>query len=210
MCWWEDDPVQFEKPDLPGGANRFSLREAKENYARLGISDPALKRYQQTVPGIRFSYRVMGSWAVANIADERHGCKMVPTYLSDALCNLVRAVNRIFEIGQAYCSWADEPGEWLWSFERTGNQVHIRVRRFRQWNLGKARDENSETWRRDFDRVLFDATCDLVSLAKEIDRALKSLLLERNMEQYCLDWHHPFPEMEVEQLRRYIKDMHTT
>ena len=132
---------------------------------------------------------------------------MVPSYLSDALGNLVAVVNRTFETRQANCSWADEPGEWLWSFERRKSQVHPQIRRFRQWNLGKARDENSETWRRDFDSLLFDATCEMVSFAKELDQALRNVLSERNIEQYCLDWRHPFPEMEAVQLRYHIRNM---
>ena len=208
VCWWEDDRVQFDMPDRSLGANRVSLQEARQNYAEHGISDPALKRHQRRAPGIRFSYRLVGSgWAIANIADEHRGCKMVPSYLSDALGNLVGAVNRIFEPGQANCSWADEPGEWLWSFERRNGQVHIQIRRFRQW--GKARDENCETWRRDFHSLLFDATCDLLSLAKEIDQAMKSVLSECTIEQYHSDWHHPFPEMEAAQLRRHIRNMGT-
>lgn len=32
-CGWENDPVQFENPDLTGGANRMSLRHAREAWA---------------------------------------------------------------------------------------------------------------------------------------------------------------------------------
>lgn len=41
VCWWEDDLVQAGDPDYAGGANVVSLRQAKENYRRLGVSDPA-------------------------------------------------------------------------------------------------------------------------------------------------------------------------
>ena len=30
VCFWEDDPVQRREPDLPGGANRLSLTEARK------------------------------------------------------------------------------------------------------------------------------------------------------------------------------------
>lgn len=39
VCWWEDDLVQFEDPDYPGGANRPSLREARANVERIGAVD---------------------------------------------------------------------------------------------------------------------------------------------------------------------------
>jgi hypothetical protein len=40
VCWWEDDSVQFADPDWRGGANDPSLDEARENYRRIGASDP--------------------------------------------------------------------------------------------------------------------------------------------------------------------------
>ena len=39
VCYWEDDPVQFDDPDFGGGANRLSLNEARENFRRIGASD---------------------------------------------------------------------------------------------------------------------------------------------------------------------------
>lgn len=42
VCWWEDDLVQLRWPDLRGGANGPSLREAQEHYRRIGASDPRL------------------------------------------------------------------------------------------------------------------------------------------------------------------------
>lgn len=38
VCRWEDDPVQFEDPDFPGGANRVSLNQARANYLKFGAS----------------------------------------------------------------------------------------------------------------------------------------------------------------------------
>lgn len=31
-CGWENDPVQFRKPDFPGGANEMSLNQARNAY----------------------------------------------------------------------------------------------------------------------------------------------------------------------------------
>ncbi|MFL5846001.1 MAG: CPCC family cysteine-rich protein [Solirubrobacteraceae bacterium] len=36
VCRWEDDRVQFRDPDLRGGANRMSLREARDDYKDEG------------------------------------------------------------------------------------------------------------------------------------------------------------------------------
>lgn len=39
VCGWEDDNVQFEKPDSPGGANTMSLNEARANYKEFGAKE---------------------------------------------------------------------------------------------------------------------------------------------------------------------------
>lgn len=38
VCFWEDDPYQFEEPDCDGGANYVSLNQARENYKTIGAS----------------------------------------------------------------------------------------------------------------------------------------------------------------------------
>ncbi|WP_312166987.1 CPCC family cysteine-rich protein [Phenylobacterium sp.] len=40
VCCWTDDQVQSRDPNFPGGANDVSLSEARENYRKLGVSDP--------------------------------------------------------------------------------------------------------------------------------------------------------------------------
>ena len=39
VCFWEDDDVQFEDPDLAGGANELSLNESKSNFRLFGAID---------------------------------------------------------------------------------------------------------------------------------------------------------------------------
>jgi hypothetical protein len=39
VCFWEDDPAQFEDPELEIGANSISLREAKENFRAFGAAE---------------------------------------------------------------------------------------------------------------------------------------------------------------------------
>ena len=46
VCFWEDDPVQLEDETYEGGANRVSLRQARENFAKFGAlsSEPVRKK----------------------------------------------------------------------------------------------------------------------------------------------------------------------
>lgn len=39
VCWWEDDPVQFDDPNYEGGANKVSLNQAKKNFVEFGASE---------------------------------------------------------------------------------------------------------------------------------------------------------------------------
>jgi hypothetical protein len=40
VCGWEDDNVQFRDPDYRGGANRVSLREARDDFAGRASRKP--------------------------------------------------------------------------------------------------------------------------------------------------------------------------
>jgi hypothetical protein len=39
ICFWEDDPVQYEDPGFEGGANTVSLRQAQRNFAAFGCTE---------------------------------------------------------------------------------------------------------------------------------------------------------------------------
>lgn len=39
ICFWEDDPIQFEDPDYEGGANRPSLKTAQKNVQLFGACE---------------------------------------------------------------------------------------------------------------------------------------------------------------------------
>lgn len=39
VCFWEDDAIQEENGDFRGGANRTSLKEARENFKRYGACE---------------------------------------------------------------------------------------------------------------------------------------------------------------------------
>jgi hypothetical protein len=41
VCGWEDDDVQYDNPNMEGGANSVSLNQAKSNFKRIGAIDEA-------------------------------------------------------------------------------------------------------------------------------------------------------------------------
>ncbi len=38
VCFWEDDPLQYDEPGYTGGANEEALEEARRNYQVFGAS----------------------------------------------------------------------------------------------------------------------------------------------------------------------------
>lgn len=40
VCGWEDDDIQFDNPDMAGGANAVSLNQARENFRNFKNHDP--------------------------------------------------------------------------------------------------------------------------------------------------------------------------
>ena len=44
VCGWEDD-------NMDGGANKVTLREAKENFEKLGVSDPNISSIVKPTAG---------------------------------------------------------------------------------------------------------------------------------------------------------------
>lgn len=36
ICFWEDDELQVDDPDMAGGANPISLRESQKNFKEFG------------------------------------------------------------------------------------------------------------------------------------------------------------------------------
>jgi Cysteine-rich CPCC len=39
VCFWEDDPIQFDDHDYQGGANTVSLTLARKNFREFGASE---------------------------------------------------------------------------------------------------------------------------------------------------------------------------
>ena len=45
ICFWEDDPLQFEDPDYKIGANRVCLRQAQKNFINFGACEPDMTEH---------------------------------------------------------------------------------------------------------------------------------------------------------------------
>jgi hypothetical protein len=39
VCFWEDDPIQYDDPDYEGGANKVSLKQGQRNFIKFGACE---------------------------------------------------------------------------------------------------------------------------------------------------------------------------
>ncbi|MBY0456019.1 MAG: hypothetical protein K2V38_01635 [Gemmataceae bacterium] len=56
VCFWEDDGTDLGSLDAPSGPNPITLREARENFRRLGACEAAMLEHVCT-PAERARYR---------------------------------------------------------------------------------------------------------------------------------------------------------
>ncbi|MEO8277579.1 MAG: CPCC family cysteine-rich protein [Thermoanaerobaculia bacterium] len=61
VCFWEDDNVQADDPDFPGGANAPSLRQAQVNFRSFGACE---ERFLINVRSPRADEPVDPSWVL--------------------------------------------------------------------------------------------------------------------------------------------------
>lgn len=47
VCFWEDDPIMEENPNISGGSNDISLNQAKVNYLMYGACE------ERFIPSVR-------------------------------------------------------------------------------------------------------------------------------------------------------------
>ena len=83
VCGWENDPIQMDKPDLEGGANRMSLNQAITAYKK----GEKLKKKKLNEDVI-----VMASEPLKDYEFEDIQCLVHKTIETEALVNLYAAV----------------------------------------------------------------------------------------------------------------------
>ena len=51
VCFWEDDPIQFQDINYVGGANKPSLKQARENFLKFGACEQrSVKHVRRPLP----------------------------------------------------------------------------------------------------------------------------------------------------------------
>lgn len=78
---------------------------------------------------VEFVYRPTGTgWSEARLTIGRASTPLSASYLDDALGDLVRATATLPQAQSTVrVSWAEEPGEFRWVLDRSGDELSVRL-----------------------------------------------------------------------------------
>ena len=147
---------------------------------------------------MEFGYRLTGTgWSEARLGDGPCSVRITASYLGDALGELLEAVGVLLEgAEQARCSWAEEPGEYRWIFDRAGSDVRLRVLALPDDDPRKPDDRG---------QVVFDSTAPLREIADAIADGAQKVLDEYGEDEYLRLWaQHPFPLRHLELIQAHL------
>ena len=154
-----------------------------------------------------FEYKLTGSgWSEAYIGQAGQWLRPTASYLTDALRAFVSAVIAVLQGHERVaCIWEEEPGEFLWLFERERDLVDLKV----IWRSGwSAQPSDLDQWFTPPENVVGDLKLRLRSSPAAIGRgvlvALDRLLSDVGRTGYEQSWGKPFPEAQYQQLRRLV------
>ena len=148
---------------------------------------------------MEFGYRLTGTgWSEARLEDGPSSVTITASYLGDALGELLAAVEVLLEgAEQASCSWAEQPGEYRWIFDRAGSDVRLRV-------LALPNDDPRET--DDRGQVVFESTAPVREIAGAIANGAQKVLDEYGEDEYLRLWaQHPFPLRHLELIQAHLE-----
>jgi len=128
----------------------------------------------------------------------------MPSYITDALGDFIRALNALVADGEAKCAWTNEPGTIWWQMSRLGPIARILVISIEDDNAWFEENGNA-TYSSADGEILIDCTCDINEFA-----ALVVESTVRLKETYKNSFNHPFPETEINQLAIAARGNFTT
>lgn len=139
-------------------------------------------------------------WLDMSLQKEDQETVINASFLSDAVSDFVMAVVLMCEgSSERTLIWMNEPGETKWIFNRTEQEVFVKV----IYSL-----YNERTMVKD-DEVLFQANVSLIRLGREVLRAMNRLKLEYPGSNYQSVWHQDylFPENTIQRLSESIMSL---
>jgi hypothetical protein len=147
---------------------------------------------------IDLSIKLVGrGWAEATISDGEIETKIISSYLSDGLKELILSFTIIFEgaINTSF-SWQNEPGEFQWFLSIESDYISIKIiiheKNFNLKNINKG-------------KVIFESKEKMNRIGHRILNEFEKLRLEFGEQGYKTCWTYDYPSKELNRLREAIK-----
>jgi hypothetical protein len=160
---------------------------------------------------VDFTYELVGpGWARSEIRAGDQVARLTVSYLSDALGDLLVAVQQVLGGAEvAELTWWEEPGEYRWRFETIGDVTVLtitstsEIRREENWNDKGWDIDLAEEGGPDF--VEFRAKCDMTVLARVLVVAARTLIAKDGEAGYLHRWiGHPFPMSKLKAVEAFL------
>jgi len=136
-------------------------------------------------------------WAYARLTCNDKELVLTGSYSpTDAISDLVEAVERLQTATSADCCWSQGPGELHWKLRRVGSELEIEILKFN--------DEFRQHWRES--ESIFKARGKWLTFARQLLSSLESIRVNLGTDGYQRVWRRPFPTREQERLRAAIKE----
>ena len=136
-------------------------------------------------------------WAFARLSDGDQELVLTGSYTpTDAISDLVEAVERLQTAASADCCWSQGPGELHWKMRRVGSELEIDILKFNDGSPG-------QHWRES--ECIFNAHGKWLTFARQLLSSLECIKVDLGPDGYQRAWRRPFPTKEQERLRAAIK-----
>ena len=187
-------------------SERMNRRSGGSAWLELQLGLAAWIRWRWGGP-FDFTYRLSGSgWSEAYVAQADQWLRPTASYLTDALTALVSAIIAVIEGNEhVACIWEEEPGEYLWWFERVSDLVELRSMWRSNWSNEPS---NADRWFLPKENEAGDLKLRLRTSSSAIGSAVLSSLdqlwTDPGPTAYEQIWGKPFPEAEHKRLRELV------
>jgi len=140
---------------------------------------------------------LQSGWAFARLTDGDKEVVLTGSYTpTDAISDLVEAVERLQTATSADCCWSQGPGELHWKLRRQDSDLEVEILQFDDGSPG-------QHWRES--ECIFKATGKWLTFARQLLSSLELIGVNLGPDGYQREWRRPFPAREQERLRAAIK-----
>ncbi|NRQ34989.1 hypothetical protein HII36_24625 [Nonomuraea sp. NN258] len=134
---------------------------------------------------------------MVTIGHEGREARMVVSYVTDALGDLLYGLVRVTQGDDIRFSWNGEPTEYRWVFTHEDGAVRLRILRFRDGLRPEPDDAG---------HAVFTLLSEVRPLVRAVVRSVRRLLFEMGEEEYARQWRdHAFPLRELNVLESWLK-----